>query len=182
MAQTEWDYNDAKLKELILYLAGQSQEDPHFGRVKLMKLLFYCDFGAFGEFGRPITGARYRKHRLGPVADQELLAVRDLEETHAAQVEEVGRYMYRQKRLVPMRQPDEGIFTDAERDLIDTVLERHRDDHATDLSDLSHTFPGWRLVETGEPIPYHTALIADEPPGVEAAKRVAELAGERGWP
>jgi hypothetical protein len=38
--------DDRKMKELILYLASKSEDDPRFSSTKLNKLLFYCDFEA----------------------------------------------------------------------------------------------------------------------------------------
>jgi len=152
----------AKLRELIVYLANRSSDDPRFGRTKLAKLLFYCDFGAYSEFGEPITGARYRKKPHGPLADEELLALRDLTDSGAVKVEEIGRYVYKQKRVVAQRKADVSWLTPQQHGLIDEVLERHWNDDATDLSNLSHTFPGWALATMNEEIPYHTVFIARE--------------------
>jgi hypothetical protein len=154
----------AKLRELIVYLAQRSVDDARFGRVKLAKLLFFCDFGAYSEFGEPITGACYRKKPHGPLADEELLALRDLKDSGSVSVEEVGVYMYTQKRIVARRDADISWLTPAQHALIDEVLERHQDDDATDLSNLSHTFPGWGLTSMNEVIPYHTVFISREGP------------------
>jgi Protein of unknown function (DUF4065) len=153
-----------RLRELIVYLAQRSTDDPRFGRVKLAKLLFFCDFGAYSAFGEPITGARYRKKPHGPLADEELLALRDLRDSGAINIEEVGVYMYTQKRIVARRDPDISWLTPDQHTLIDEVLKRHRDDDATDLSNLSHTFPGWSLASMNEVIPYHTVFISREGP------------------
>jgi len=153
-----------KLRELIVYLAKRSSDDPRFGRVKLAKLLFFCDFGAYAEFGEPITGACYRKKPHGPLADEELLALRDLKDSKAIDIEEVGVYMYKQKRIVAKREPRIDWLTPAQHTLIEEVLKRHWEDDATDLSNLSHTFPGWGLASLNEVIPYHTVFIAREAP------------------
>lgn len=154
----------AKLRELIVYLAKRSADDPRFGRVKLAKLLFFCDFGAYAEFGEPITGACYRKKPHGPLADEELLALRDLKDSDAIDIKEVGVYMYVQKRIVAHRDADISWFTPEQHTLIDEVLRRHWNDDATDLSNLSHTFPGWDLAALNEVIPYHTVFISREGP------------------
>lgn len=153
-----------RLRELIVYLAKRSSDDPRFGRVKLAKLLFFCDFGAYAEFGEPITGACYRKKPYGPLADEELLALRDLKDSGAINIEDVGVYMYIQKRIVAKREPNIDWLTADQHSLIDEVLKRHWDDDATDLSNLSHTFPGWGLAGLNEEIPYHTVFISREAP------------------
>jgi hypothetical protein len=38
---------------------------------------------------------------------------------------------------------------------------------ATEVSDHSHRFDGWKLAEDRETIPYPTALISDEAPSEE---------------
>lgn len=154
----------AKLREMIVYLAKRSADDPRFGRVKLAKLLFFCDFGSYSEFGEPITGACYRKKPHGPLADEELLALRDLKDSGSVSVEEVGVYVYTQKRIVAKRDADISWLTPDQHTLIDEVIRRHWDDDATDLSNLSHTFPGWGLAAMNEVIPYHTVFISREAP------------------
>jgi len=64
-----------KFKELMLYVAHQSNDDPKYGAAKLAKLLFFIDFRAFGELGESVTGARYHRIERGP-APTPLLPVR----------------------------------------------------------------------------------------------------------
>jgi len=156
-----------KTRELIVYLAERSSDDPGFGRVKLAKLLFLCDFGAYGEFGESITGACYRKKPHGPMADEQLLGERDLKDSGSIEVQEVGRYMYKQKRIVAKRKAKVDWLGADRLALIDAVIERHRDEDSTDLRNLSHTFPGWEIAAEGEEIPYHTVFISREPPTQE---------------
>src|SRR5437868_742907 len=58
--------DDEKLRELILLIASRSEGDPKFGKVKLNKLLFHCDFSAYLTFGQPITGQEYFALKQGP--------------------------------------------------------------------------------------------------------------------
>jgi hypothetical protein len=158
-----------KTRELILYLAERSSDDPRsddprFGRVKLAKLLFLCDFGSYGEFGQSITGACYRKKPHGPLADEQLLAERDLKDSGSIEVREVGRYMYTQKRIVAKRKADPNWLTREQLALVDEVVQRHWDETATDLRNLSHAFPGYEIAQDGEEIPYHAVFISREPP------------------
>jgi hypothetical protein len=156
-----------KTRELIVYLAEKSSGDPRFGRVKLAKLLFLCDFGAFAELGEPITGACYRKKQHGPLADEELLALRDLKDGGAVAIDEVAVGSYKQKRVTAKRPADISWLTLDQHQLIDRTLERYRDDDATELSNLSHSFPGWELAEMNEEIPYHSVFISSQPPTQE---------------
>jgi antitoxin SocA-like protein len=156
-----------RTRELILYLAERSSDDPRFGRVKLAKLLFLSDFGAYGEFGESITGACYRKKPHGPMADEQLLAERDLKGSGSIEVQEVGRYMYTQKRIVAKRKAQIDWLSKDQLALVDEVIQRHWDDDATGLSNLSHAFPGYEIAQDGEEIPYHAVFISREPPSQE---------------
>src|SRR5438876_2369422 len=73
--------DEAKLKELILYIAARMEKDQHAGqgRIKLAKLLWLSDFEAYRQLGKSITGSRYVADELGPAPVEELLALRDLE-------------------------------------------------------------------------------------------------------
>jgi hypothetical protein len=55
------EFNLQKFKELILYFADQSREDPGFAQTKLNKLLYSCDFEAFRRLGHSNTDATYQK-------------------------------------------------------------------------------------------------------------------------
>lgn len=156
-----------KMRELIVYLAERSVDDPRFGRTKLAKLLFLCDFGAYAELGEPITGSRYRKKPHGPLAEEELLAVRDLTESGSVKVDEVEVGGYTQKRVSALRSADISWMTPAQHRLVDQILDRHRNDRATELSNLSHDFPGWALAEMNEEIPYYTVFSSRTAPTQE---------------
>ena len=61
-------FDSQKFKQLILYLAERSGDDPGFAATKLNKLMYFCDFEAYRQLGRSITGARYQKLPWGPAA------------------------------------------------------------------------------------------------------------------
>src|SRR5688572_2425660 len=78
MAQwTRFEFDRRKFKELMLYFSQRGlDEGLVIGSTKLNKLLFFTDFRAYAELGKPITGARYQKLTHGPAA-RALLPMRD---------------------------------------------------------------------------------------------------------
>ena len=66
--------NVEKLRELVLYIAEQSECDSAFGMTKLNKLLFFSDFQAYLSTGNAITGEEYQKLPNGP-APRKILPV-----------------------------------------------------------------------------------------------------------
>jgi hypothetical protein len=149
-----------KLRELVLYVAAKSIEDPGFGVTKLNKLLFFCDFLAYQLRGYPLTGALYQRREFGPCPLELLSLQQEMEASGEACVVTQVRYGLRQKRLFPLRDPDLKRFTGEEVALIDQILEDLRYHSATEISTLSHLWSaGWQVAEEGEDVPYETALL-----------------------
>lgn len=55
---------EGNTKTLILYLTEKSERDPGFSSTKINHLPFHCDFAAYRQLGRLITG--YLKLPSGP--------------------------------------------------------------------------------------------------------------------
>src|SRR5690349_20186889 len=72
----KWTENDARFKELILYICQKCATDPKFGATKLDKLLYFSDFLAYAQLGELITGFEYRRLPNGP-APRRFVSVRD---------------------------------------------------------------------------------------------------------
>jgi hypothetical protein len=165
--------DDAKLRELILYIADLSSHDVHFGAIKLNKLLFYADFLAYQRFGQPITGQEYQALPQGP-APRHLKPVIDrMERMGELRFERKRRFNRIQHRPVAGRGADLSKFTKEETDLIREVIRRFWDMNATQISEESHFFLGWQVANEGETIPYSTVLIGNRKP-TEREKRKAK--------
>src|SRR5690242_1312364 len=94
------EYDQARLRELILYIAERLKDDPNFGKTKLVKVLFYSDFDAYRETGQPITGTPYLHMERGPYPDGFETMLLILAVTDAIMIER--RFVpYRQERVIP---------------------------------------------------------------------------------
>lgn len=144
---------DARLSEMMLYVAKKSQNDPSFGATKLNKILFFADFCSYEHRGRPITGAEYMKLDKGPVPRRLLAVKAKLTSTNQAEEKQVACARYSQKRLVPLREPNLNGFSPEDIAYVDKVISCLRDANASDVSDLSHNRI-WRIAGTKETIPY----------------------------
>lgn len=151
---------DEKFRELILYLAKNSQDDKTFGGTKLNKLLFFCDFLAYRSLGRSITGQEYQRLDFGPAPRRLKPICSQMVEERICDWEERTYFGKQQKRLVALRDPRPDVFTESEISLITDVLDELRNSNASEVSELSHTFLGWQLAAKGETIPYATILIS----------------------
>ena len=162
-----FDFQPEKFQELVLYIAEQSQDDPRFGAVKLMKLLFYSDFGAYRLFGEPITGATYQHYPQGPVPKEWKDTKRILIEAEDA-TEEVREYfMGNQKRLIPQRGANIALFDPVELKLVGEVIQEFENYNATSISEFSHREWAWRSTNDREDIPYNTAWVSRGPLSAE---------------
>jgi hypothetical protein len=171
---------DARLGELMLYVAICCEGDANFGSTKLNKILFYADFIAYVRNGAAITGAEYQKLEHGPAPRRLKPVERALVERHDAVVADRRRFAHVQQRLIPLREPDLDLFTGSQIAIVDEVIAALKNHNAAQVSELSHQFPGWQLAELGETIPYYTALIPDDDwqPDEEALRVGAELAAK----
>lgn len=169
-----------KLRELILYIATRMERDQHAGqgRIKLAKLLWLSDFEAYLTLGQSITGARYVSDKLGPSPVDELLAVRDLEDSGSL-VQEPG--FEQQKLPRAQRPPDTELFSADELALVDRLLDRYRSWTAKRIVDLAHEHPGYKLVKLGDEVPYESVFISTEPPPREAVELGRRLIREGKW-
>jgi hypothetical protein len=162
MVQTRGNQvDDRKMRELILYLAVQSEQDPRFSSTKLNKLLFYCDFAAYRDLGRSITGHLYQKLPFGP-APKAMLPILDQMKRDRDCVEiERDHFGRTQRRVQASRQPEISLFSAEELRLADQILMNLWDSTAAEVSDLSHDFIGWKVAAFNEVIPYETVFVGD---------------------
>ena len=182
----QFEFDPKRLKELIVYVAAKAHDDPTFGAIKLNKILYYADFAAYRQLGKPITGAAYFKLREGPAPRQLLTARDELIEQGRLQVEERPYFTYTQKRLVLSEgcEPDPEFLRPEEQALVDEIIDFFWGMSAREVSDYSHREPGWILAEERADIPYESAWLSAEPidqETEEAALRIgAELLARRG--
>lgn len=159
-----WQPDNQKMKELILHISIRSESDEYFGATKLNKLLFYSDFDAYLKFQTPITGQEYMALEQGPVprklvpirtemmAQKELLIItRDI-------------FGYEQQKPIALRAPRLDVFSAREIALVDKVIADFWHKTATQVSQDSHYFIGWKLAKLKERIPYQVALLGNRPP------------------
>jgi len=153
------EVNERKLREMIKYISMLSEGDKNFGRTKLNKILFYCDFIAYRNLGKSISGNGYHKQQYGPVPHNiGRVLNKMIDDGEMAEIPRIAG-SYEQKRPAALKEADLSIFTQDEISLIDAMVGRLFRFSATKVSDLSHEFIGWKAARIGEDIPYETALL-----------------------
>ena len=175
----ELAYDEAKFTELVLHVAGRLVGDRTGGAIKLNKVLFFAEFTHLRRHHAVISGCEFQKLPHGP-APRQLLPVRErlLAAGQARLVAEdfLGRP---QHRLVPERPADLSVFSPDELASIDDVLDQLEGMTGTQVSELSHQEPGWRLTEVGETIPYSTAFLDFPQVATPTSERLSREVAER---
>lgn len=173
--------NEGKLKELILYIAANSQDDPKFGSTKLNKLLFACDLFAYGELGAPVTGVTYAKRQHGPAPRRIPVVIEEMIGEGCLVVAPRPYGRYKQNRPIALRAADLSAFSAAEVALIHEVLQTFEEVNAKQISQWSHGLCGWAIAEPDQDIPYEAVFLSDLPLTAYEAERGRQLALEHGW-
>ncbi len=146
-------FDRAKLNALILY-ACEKCDPSNLGAVKLHKVLYFSDMFFYAEYGRPITGATYRKRPFGPTCDSLLESLSELAQNGKIDIKTVDYFGYQKKEFHPMGKPDLWRFSKDESELIDEVINFVCiNNSAKTISEFSHN-RAWDLAEFGEVLPY----------------------------
>lgn len=122
-----------KLINAIIYFAKHTQ---YFGKIKLMKLLFFLDFTHFKQTGKPVTGLEYLAWEKGPVSKDLFLELNDMKPDlkDAIKLVPQGNLI----RIVGKREFDSTHFTKRELRLLENLCFIFRDAKAEEMSEISH--------------------------------------------
>lgn len=162
MPAPNFNFNEAKFRELALYVAAKCAGWVHFGKVKLAKILFFSDFRAFRELGAPITGVTYVKLPHGPCPDGLASILAEIEAAgDGAMKRNLVPGKSDQQRFTANRRADLADFKGAEIAIVDAVLEDVRDMTADQVSRWSHESAGWQGLRIAEVVPYSAAFLPD---------------------
>jgi putative zinc finger/helix-turn-helix YgiT family protein len=127
-------------------------------KTKLMKLLFYADFGHYKNYSVSITGARYARLPYGPVPDQfERWLVALILDDEGVQKEEVWNVEYPGEVYISNKSLDPSIFSTSELRVLASVKEKFKDFTAKQISDISHNEKGYQETENAQLISFNYA-------------------------
>jgi len=169
------EYDQARFEDLVLLIAWEMRDDPHFGRTKLAKTLFYVDFDVYAGEGESLTGSTYQHWDHGPFPPQLYGVERSLYRQGRAIIKEPA-HEGDEAKLVPTHEP-----TTAFEPWVYVVVQRRAralaEDPSWQVEEASHRHRGWELTRDREEIPYHTHFIPQDrkrPPDIafEIGRRV----------
>lgn len=153
-----------KLKAIILYFASNT-DNKFLGKVKLMKLLYFLDFGHVKKFGSPVTYDKYVNLEHGPIPS----TIKNLVDTaeddaDSSLLSEVINIEHPEGtnmcRIIPRRklsEKDMSYFTEGEIKVLENVCKRFGDKTTKYTEDQSHEEAPWKETKLLEYIPYELA-------------------------
>lgn len=178
---TEPIYDHDKFAEMLLYIVSQVEDEPTNGDTKLNKLLYYADVTAFRRTGQAISGARYKHQRRGPIAAALMPVRTELEEQDRLEVTEhpVGNTGASQRRTKTLDQPDQEVFSEAELEIMDEIVERFRGCRASEMEKYAHDEPSWAMTKDEDNMSYRSSLLLRQatPAAVAFGEQLAERLG-----
>jgi uncharacterized phage-associated protein len=138
--------DDAKMKELILYVAEACEKDEKFGAIKLNKILFYADFLSYLRRGKSITGQEYFALDEGP-APKRFVPIREqMVKAREIAVQSRDYFGHPQTRVLALNHPVVLKRLDqADIAIVNQVIGALKDKGAKEVSEQSHKFAGWRV-------------------------------------
>lgn len=172
---------EARLREMILYIASKCAEDPTFGAVKLNKILHRSDLQCFAQHGQPLTGVEYQALQNGP-APRRLVPVRaSMLQNDDIREEERLVGGHRQVRIIARRAANLSAFDAAQLAIVDAEIEALWGHRAVDASAQSHG-RAWRIARNSDDmIPYEAVFLSEDLLTPDDAARARELAHQYGW-
>jgi uncharacterized phage-associated protein len=174
---SSWElYDDGKIKELILYVAEQTETDGTTGSTKLNKILYFAELSHMRRTGHPISGAEYQKQPQGPTLRMMRPLIRDLEEEGAAKEVDRDYHGMSQRRIFALRDVDLEGFSAMEIATVDGIIRQLWDKNAKEVSEMSHEDLGWNAVEMGEAIPLEMAFLGEPEVTDDIRERARQLA------
>jgi hypothetical protein len=151
-----------RLRNLVLYIANKSQDDPYWCKTKLFKILYFADFQSYRERSVPVSGTGYKKLEHGPVPVDVYTVLEELESSGAISIERAPFYTRVQHRIVAHREADLSGFDALDIATVDRVIADLKVMNANDVSEASHGI-AWESTPDNEYMPYQAAFLSDEP-------------------
>ncbi|MEZ7957334.1 MAG: Panacea domain-containing protein [Rubritalea sp.] len=154
--------NIEKFKQVLLYVLNKVGAKPNVGQTVIYKLLYFIDFDYYEKYEKQLMGLTYMKNTFGPTPKEFKSVVDEMIDQGEIDAVRAKHFDHKQKKYLPVVEPDLSQFTAQEVAMIDSVLSRYSDFSATKLSDLSHEDTPWQMAKDKENIDYEFAFYRPE--------------------
>jgi transcriptional regulator with XRE-family HTH domain len=156
-------FNPEKFRNILLYIFGKCSGKPNVGDTLICKLLYFCDFDYYEIYEEHLTGARYRKMAYGPVPEEMSATIKEMSAKGEIQKIKTEFFGKPQTRYLPLIKTNLRTFSAAEKEVVDSVIERMSDWTAMMITDYSHNDKPWRATEMNRYIDYELVFYRRPP-------------------
>ncbi len=150
--------NIEKFKQVFLYILQEVGAKPNIGQTVLYKLLYFIDFDYYELYEEQLMGLSYIKNTYGPTPVDFTRIIREMESAGQLEEIETKHFNKRMKKYIPIVRPDLSLLTGRELESINTVLHRHSDKNATEISAYSHLDVPWIITADRQAIDYESVF------------------------
>lgn len=147
------EYSYTKLKNLILLLSQNT-----ILKTKLLKEIFYCDFIAYKNIGKSITGLEYNKYPFGPVPNNYESILEHLLKNNSISINIKIENDYEYNTINNIETPNIVEFDKEELDIINKVIKYFKDFNSKKIVDYSHQEKAFTETKFYEKISYDHAF------------------------
>ena len=150
------EYDLEKLKNMILYLVKRLDGVL---KVKLNKLLWYCDFLHFKETSVSITGSQYVRLKYGPVPNnyERIIGIMQPELLDKDEISFNTEEGIVGEQFTALLEPDESIFSETEIQVMNFVADTFHKYTSTEIMNKSHQETAYLKCKNGDIISYEYA-------------------------
>jgi len=164
----------------VLYVAQKCASAEYFGVVKLNKILWRADFEAFAKRGVPVTGRQYQRLPLGPAPVEIVPVLHSLLSSGLLEIQRRQVIDYEEQRSIALASPVLKYFSLDDIAYLDAAIE-HLWDWTGRVTSVESHGVAWNTHFDGDPLPYESAHLSDEPLTSDQAERFLALAAAKGW-
>jgi len=150
------EYSRDKQSNAILYFLEHAN-NAKLGKTKLLKLLYFLDFGFFEKHGESVTGDTYKKLPYGPVADHSMDLLQEMEMVNDLTTVRAEAGPYDQTRYIPNVEADVSVFSGSELEELQNVARAYFHHSASQVTAITHAEAPWKATNDGEVIDYRLA-------------------------
>jgi transcriptional regulator with XRE-family HTH domain len=155
--------NIRKFKEVLLYVLSKIGAKPNIGETVICKLLYFIDFNYYEKYEEQLTGATYIKNHHGPTPREFIEIVKDMIGKKELELVKSEHFQFKQKKYLPLREPNLSFLNAREIKLIDEVLDKLSNMNAATISEYSHKDIPWVVTPQNKPIDYETVFYRTAP-------------------
>lgn len=146
-------------ESVVHYICESTKECPErLGATKLNKVLWFSDLLSYIETGKSITEETYIKRQYDPVPKNILSVISSLERLGKIARRDESFHGFLQKQLISLSSCDDSFLTEAQRKIIDDIIEKICKNYtASSISELTHD-DLWSMAQDGEEIPLYAVF------------------------